>query len=507
MLLWLGFSLFAAPYVKATIEDKLTYYQDDSVSVGSVHVSLFPIGLTLKNAHINLYIPMDTVLVKWHGQIGHAKVAGVDWYKAWKDKKWDVATIQMGEGTLNWRATQIKTIDTNRFNVSATATKPDIILRHVNVDDLKLNVVRDSFAISVQTSLTLKELSIKRKDSVQWRLKRAVLHSENASFKNVIPDFDLKYQSLDFDSNDSVLALKGIEMKPRLTPEEFAMKYEYRKVQPQLFIRYVSLSRVDLAMANRGLFASKLLLDSCDFKIHQDIRKERPEERKLLPSEMIAKVPVPLHIDTMEVSRAALHYSHKGKTTNKGWAKLEVDQLTMKIYPVSNLGHTTAADVILKVDGRLQKQAHVNVKAECFADKPNHDFKVDISMTETPIALFNDMLYPTIGIKAKSGYCQGAAVSMTGNDYEVRGDLDIAYTDLKVAIPPDQKDDLNILGNIAEGIGNFALVNSNNTMDADKGAIYYKRPAKEPFVNFWWKGIESGLLDAIVRFYNNPDEG
>ncbi len=506
LVLWLAFALFAAPFVKSTIEEKLTYYQDDSVSIGSVQINLFPIGLKVKDTYLDLYLPLDTVLVKWHGRISHAKVAGVDWYKAWKSKEWDVKSIQIGEGALEWRVTEIPAKDTSRFKVSENKQKPDILLRELNIDELDLKLDRNAFSISLQTSLRLDSLSITRKDSVRWALSRAILHSEDAIFKNVVTDFDLQYKSLDYDSRDSALIIANFEMIPRLSPQQFADKYPFRKAQPRLSVATTTLSGIDLGLINRGLFAHKLTLDTCRFEIYQDIRKDRPEERKPLPSEMIAKIPVPISVDSVVVKNARLDYAHKGRTEEKGLANLEVDNLTLKVYPVSNLGHSNAADVTISAHGLLQKEATVNMTAKCFADSPNHRFEVDIAMSETSIAVFNEMLYPTIGIKAKSGYCTGARVHMEGNDYEVSGDLDIAYTDLKVAIPPDQEDDLNILGNIAEGIGNFALVNSNNTMDADKGAIYYKRPAKEPFVNYWWKGIQSGLLDAIIRFYNNPDE-
>ncbi len=504
-MLWLAFSIFAAPFIKSTIEDKLTYYRSDSVSIGSVQINFFPVGLKIKDAYVDLYLPLDTVLVKWNGQISHAKVAGIDWYKAWKNKEWDVASIQIGEGALRWRVTKIATNDTARFEVSTSRVKPNILLRQLEIENLDLKLVRDSFAISLQTSLNLDSLSIKRGDSVQWRLKRAVLHSEDATFNNVVEDFDLKYKSMDFDSRDSALIIAGFEMTPRLTPEGFSNKYPYRKVQPDLYVSTITLSGIDLSLSNRGLFADKLLLDSCDFRIYQDIRKERPEERKLLPSEMIAKIPIPTAIDSVVIKRAYLDYKHQGKTDDKGLANLTVDQLTLKIFSVSNLGHTVAADVNITATARLQKKAMVSMTAKFLADKPNHDFQVDLSMTETPISSFNEMLLPTIGISVKSGYCKGARVHMAGNDFEVRGDLDISYTDLKVAIPPNQKGDQKLLGKVAEGIGNFALVNTNATMKDDKGTIYFKRPQKEPFVNFWWKGIESGLLDVIIRFHKNPD--
>ena len=102
LILWLAFALFAEPYLKSTIEEKLTYYQGDTVEVGAVNIHFFPIGLKVKDVHFNLLVPSDSLLVGWAGNISHASVAGVEWYKAWKENTWDVATIGIGKSSLNW---------------------------------------------------------------------------------------------------------------------------------------------------------------------------------------------------------------------------------------------------------------------------------------------------------------------------------------------------------------------------------------------------------------------
>ena len=499
LVLWLVFEIVAEPFIKDKIEQKLAYYHGDTVSIRAVHIHFFPVGLKLKDAYFKLQIPKDSLLINWEGDISYAQVGGVDWIKAWKENTWDVKSIKIGEGTVHWKVQQHISQDSSRFSNSENVESPDIILRNTKVELFNLKFERDSLVIDLETSLNLDSLSVSRKDSVHWHLQRVQLHSEDALFENVVPDFDLGYKALNYDSKYNQLKIDGFIMKPRITAEEFSAKYPFRKVQPDLFLPSITVSDLNINQLHNGVFASKVVLDSCSFNIHQDLRKERENIRKPLPSELIAKIPVPVAIDSLIVRRAFLHYHHTSKKPELGEAALEVDELNMKIFPINNIGHPNSAEVNIVGTARLQNQAIVSIDAILFADKTHHDFEVKLSMKATPISAFNSILYPTTGVKVEEGYCTGARVYMRGNDFSVRGDLDIAYTDLKVSLAPGKKDNWKFINKAKSGLGNWALVNTDCTYASKGGTIYFERPAKEPFVNFWWKGIQSGLLDAIVK--------
>lgn len=499
LILWLAFSIFAEPLIKSSIEQKLTYYNGDTLSIRAVNLHFFPIGLKIKDAHFRLQIPKDSVLVHWEGDISYAQVGGVDWIKVWKENTWDVASIKIGEGRVHWKVQKGITLDSDQFLKSTNEDSPDIILRNTDVEALNLKFERDSLDIHLQTSIKLDSLSISRKDSVQWQLQRVQLMSQDALFENLVPDFDLGYRVLNYDSKTRRFTINGFIMKPRITAEEFAVKYPFRKVQPDLYISSITVSDMSINNLHNGVFASKVVLDSCEINIHQDIRKEREDIRKPLPSELVANIPIPTSIDSLILQRAFVHYSHTSQKPELGKAKLEVDELTLKVFPINNIGHDHSAEVNIEGTARLQKQATVSIDAILFADKTHHDFEVKLSLKPTRISAFNSILYPTTGIKVNDGYCSGARVYMRGNDYSVRGDLDIAYSNLKIELPPNKKDNPKIFSKVKSGLGNWALINTDCTYSTKGGTIYFERPAKEPFVNYWWKGIQSGLLDVILK--------
>ena len=86
---------------------------------------------------------------------------------------------------------------------------------------------------------------------------------------------------------------------------------------------------------------------------------------------------------------------------------------------------------------------------------------------------------------------------MTGNDYVCQGDMDMAYHDLKIAIPANDEK-RNLAQKVVEGLGNFALVNNNNELSDKNGKIYYERDVRRPVVNYWWKSMETGLKDILL---------
>lgn len=504
LIVWLAFTLFAEPALKATLTEKLKNHPEDSVSFRSINLKIFPPGLKLKDIYFDLHLPKDSSLINIKGEINLISVGGIKWRKALKKQEFDIGLIKVKEGNVNWLSTRKNhnpTEDTSKSN-----TIPKITVRSLKVNDINFEAPHDSVSMKLKLSVRCKDIYLQKKDSLDWSIERIMVDSEEGHFQNIVEDYNLGYQSLKYDSKDSTLRAQNFSMEPILSRDEFVKKYPYRKVQPTLLLQSTTLSGIDPKKLNKGVFAEALIIDSAGFDIYQDIRLDRPEVRKPMPSELIAKAPFDLDIDSLVLKNANLKYHHRPKQEDLGLAQLSLSEIYLKAFPISNIGHTDCADLNLRIFGIMENRPKLNLEAQFFGDRPHHNFEVNLSMSETELGAFNEILYPTVGVKIKEGYCSGAKVHMTGNDYAVQGYLDIAYTDLRIALPADQEDELKFFKRGVESLGNFALVNNNNKMGNKRGEIFYKRPVKEPFVNFWWKGIQGGLLDVITPFYTNLDK-
>ncbi|MEQ9263470.1 MAG: hypothetical protein RLP14_09940 [Owenweeksia sp.] len=503
-LLWLSLELFAASFIRSSLQKNVRYYPSDTLKIGAVNLTYFPLGLELRNLDFDLHQPADTFMVSWRGKLSLARVKGLNWLGVLRGEDIQVELAEAEEGTIHWNISPHKPASKDSsFTASDTKQQGRFLVQKLRIANMNMSLERDSLAIGLSASLEVDSLWLNQTDSLRWNTGRVALHSAHASFKNVLEDYDLSYSLLDFDSDDSLLAIHDFHMKPRLSRDQFADKYEYMKVQSDITVHEIRLEGIDIKRANEGVFARALVVDSTYLDIYQDTRKERKPGRVPLPSQLIAEAPIAIHIDSLLVKRGNLIYHEKVKD-KKELAFLEGDELNAKVFPISNIDDTLSADMQLRSRIRFMKEAETTLNARFFRNKPDHDFQVTATMGSASMKSFNPILLPMTGIYIKSGQCQKINISMYGNDYSCKGDMNLAYRDLKIALPANDEE-RNFFENIAEGLGNLVLVNTHNDYSDDNGRIYYERDPRRPVVNYWWKAMETGLKDALIRFHKNND--
>jgi len=503
-LLWLALELFAGSFIRSSLQRSVQYYPSDTLAIGQVNVTYFPLGLELRDLDFDLHQPADTLMISWRGKLEVARAKGLNWLGALQGKDLRLELLEVGEGAIQWnispRQKQKKRQDPSS---SGKPERHKLLLEKLRIEQLDLGLERDSSSIGLSVALEIDSLWLNNKDSLRWQLGRLRMHSENGDFRNVMRDYNFSYQSLHFDSADSVLNMRGFRMKPGLSRSGFYEKYTYMKVQPDISADLIQMEGIDVARVNEGIFARVLLIDSTLIDIYQDTRKERRPGRVKLPSELLAKAPLAIDVDSLVLKRGKLIY-HERVDKQEELAFLEGDELELSIFPLSNRGDTVSSDMDMKASIRFMKEAKTTLNAHFYKGKPSHDFKVEATMGAVNMARFNPILLPMTGIYIKSGDCREIRVSMYGNDYTCKGDMNIAYHDLKIAIPANDEE-RNFFEKIAEGLGNLALVNTNNDFSDDNGLIYYERDLRRPVVNYWWKSMETGLKDVLIRFHKNKD--
>lgn len=500
LLLYLAFLFIGTPLIKSSIEKKLAYYPGDSLAIGSLRLQFFPLGLKAGNARFSFHQPGDSLMQQFSGELSEIEVEGIDWWRAWRHNTWEVSWLEIGEGKLRWEVTNVASADSARKDKKSSSKKANLLVENFDIDRLELELNRDSTRVHLQVSLRADSLGFNRSDSLRWGYSRVVLHSEDASYKQGGGNYDLAYHSLDFDSRHKKLRIKNLSVKPRLKTAEWNKKYHIRKsLIQQLEIPLIEVSGLELGRLPQGLYARKITADSVSTRLYSNHRNPREQKRKPLPSEMIATIPFPVNIDTLAVTHASLLFRYTTKVEETGLARLEGDQISLKVYPLSNIGHSTSADVNIDFSIRFMQQATLKLQARCFADSPDHHFEVDARLSPTPFKAFNPLVYPSLELKFKSGYCEELQAHFKGNDYRCDGKMDIAYHDLELEFPEDRQEGLNLFGQVKEIGANLVMVNSNNDM-GDHGQISYERPPNLPFIGYWWRGLQSGLKDAILRF-------
>ena len=504
VLLYLAVLFFGTPILKSAIEKKLAYYPQDSISIGSLQLQIFPLGLEANKVRFSIHQPTDSLVQQYTGELSEIEVAGIDWWQALRHNSWEVSSTEIRKGYLSWRLTKHETADSVQQNTKSAADKASLLIEDLDVRRLDLELKRDSLRVHLQVTLAADSLGFNRSDSLKWGFARVAMHSADAFYEQVGGDYDLSYQTLDFDSGSETLNIEKLSLVPRLDTVEWNKKYPYRKPMiQQLEISQLTVEGLELNRLPEGLYAHKVLADSISLRLYNNHSRERPQKRKPLPSERIANIKLPISIDTFSITHSSLLYRYVTKIEETGLARLEGDQIKLKLYPLSNIGHSTAADLTIDFSMRMMQEASLYLKAHFVVGSPDHEFKVDVNLSPTSFTAFNPLVYPSTGIKFKQGYCEQLSAHMRGNDYRCDGELDMAYRDLEVEFPEDKREGLNLLGQAKEIGVNLLLVNTNNAMGSNTGNIAFERPPNLPFIAYWWRSLQSGLVAVLVRFKDN----
>lgn len=500
VLLYLLVIFVGTPLLKSSIEKQLSYYPGDRFEIGLLELQFFPLGLEVNDISFDIHQPGDSLMQRYTGELDELKVVGIDWWRAVRHNTWEAERTEIDSGQLSWIVTS-RPIDkiTSDSSPDNQKNKADLLLELLEIKKLKLQLIRDSTHITLEVSADADSLGFNRGDKLNWALRRLHLHSEKAMYQQLGGDYDLSYHSLCFHSENGQLQINDLKVIPRMAQADWDKKYPQRKPLIQsLRIPSLRVDHLDIQRLKYGLFAAKIQVDSLELELFNDLRDERPQQRKKLPSEMIAAIPIPVSVDSVTVDHAALSYRYIPKSGGPEKAELKAGEIALEIYPFSNLGHSTAADVNMNLRMQLMDEALLQAQASYAADQPNHPFELRVSLSPASFAAFNPLIQPSLGLQFKSGYCSRLQAQLQGDDQRCDGSLQMAYEGLKLQFPKEDSG-WEMPGELKEFGANTLLVNNANEWDDDIGIIAYERPENMPFIAYWWRGLQSGLLSVLLN--------
>ncbi len=500
LLGWVTLEIFAATWVRNAVTKQLQYFPNDTIKIEQVNITYFPIGLEFINTTFDLHVPIDSILVRYNGKLGEARIKGVNFVEIWEGKPWAIDLLEAEDANIDWVVTKTDSVIKQASTGEEGLEKRNILIKTLNFNNLKLSLKRDVLELAFETSLELDSVFFSRKETVVWSVAAIKLQSKAGYFKELVNNYELGYKAFSYNSQDGVLDLQNLYMKPTKTREQFIKDTKYIGVQSDLKLARLRLTGIDHTRLNRGLYAKALILDSLQAELFEDTRKPRKPGRVPLPSESLLKLPFELQIDSLKIVEASLDYYEKAKTENE-LAYLQIDKINGNIYPLTNVGYTLSTEMYLDAEARFMKQAQLKLNAHFLPETKNHRFTVEARLGKTDVTIFNPAIKPIANIGIKSGIANKVYASFSGDDYRASGFIKMDYEDLKVELPPKEKGEKKgFLTKLTQGIGNFAAVNNNHTFDKKPGEINYERELERPFINYWWVAMRGGIKDVVKVF-------
>ena len=309
---------------------------------------------------------------------------------------------------------------------------------------------------------------------------------------------------------DTTLSIENVRFKSIYSKRAFVKAHKYEKARIDFSVNKLTSDRLlwnILDDSTVNIYSEKVNLEGMKLFVFKDKTPPiEPPMIKPLLSGMIKNLPFGLTIDTLTVRKGYIQFEQLPVVFPRS-GKIFFDDVYMTAYHVTNdsaqiaQNPKTIMDMITNFMGKGKLAAVFKLDMS----SPKQAFSVTGNLGAMPVTYINQVLAPLMGVEAE-GQVERMDFEFTGDEYESRGKLIFEYTDLKItSYDKDRKKEW-----LKSTIGNLILNNKNKRnqkLTYKEGDIHFVRYQNKDFFNYLWNSLRTGLMEIVVPFYSNPDDG
>ncbi len=383
------------------------------------------------------------------------------------------------KGPLTWKGV-ISNLDAEKFVVDSLGKKMGKLV----IESGKLN----NFSMNSNTLLKLRELIIK---NTSFRLENLT-----GSYHDVNNQFN--WFNTSYDKTSRILSTDSFSYRPSKNKEEFIATSTYQT-------DYMTLrtGAIDMGPFDIDRYIKDSILDLGTLKISDvlltDFRDKRQPRRqgeiRLLPVNMLKKIPIHLLVDTIRLANAHVDYEEWNEKTNQP-GKITVDRLNGLMTPVRNFDLGDTDSLSMRFSGYIGDSIYTKLLVkESYTDTLG-GFLMKVQMSPIDLTILNPILKPLASAELKSGQLDTLTMLVVGREQMAFGEIDMFYHDLKVRILEKGDSDKRTF---LSGIKNFLVNTIVKNKNSDKSnPVFFVRLRDRSAVNYLVKITLNGIMNTAL---------
>ncbi len=231
--------------------------------------------------------------------------------------------------------------------------------------------------------------------------------------------------------------------------------------------------------------------------IFRDQNPVHPNNAQDLVQEQVKAIPVPIILDTLEVS-TDIHFAILPENTSQV-GEISFNDLRGSLVHITNQDSLWGRPMVLDAAGKIYDQVDFNARVEFDMADPMNSFLMSGKVGRMDIEVMNNILLPTARIFIRKGKNKEITFDISANKDVAIGDMFFRYNKLKFRIV--DKDDIHhtSLGNSLLTFWANRLVKSNNPSFLRKrdGVIYFERNPNRAIFHYWSRALLSGIVSSV----------
>ena len=314
----------------------------------------------------------------------------------------------------------------------------------------------------------------------------------------------LRLGALHISAPDSEMVSDSIKYYPSIDDEQFFAKSHFKQTRFNIDIPKITITGLDFPSLIQGKAykAGSITIHDMltDILVNMDKPNDLNSPNPQMPNEALSSIKEIIKVDSLNTINGRLKYSERFFLGAKP-GSISFSKVNVSVKGIAN--HTEFPDTaFINAKGLLMNSGTMNLLMVIPLTPKNLSFQYSGSLSKMDATLLNSFIEACEHKRIKSGILQSAAFNITVNSGRASGTVAIVYNDLSiVTINSNTGSENGVFNRIASIFGKLFIIRSSNMPDADglikKGEIKFVRNPANPFLQFVWFALRSGVGDIV----------
>jgi hypothetical protein len=326
--------------------------------------------------------------------------------------------------------------------------------------------------------------------------------------------YDLRLGSFAFSTGNDAFILKNMRLIPKYDKTLFAKKMGTQTERMDLTIQSILIVNPDIEKMAQEKTLTMESLEILGAGLHTFRDKNFPMDLNhfpQLPQQALLNLKMPVNIPKIVITGSHILYEELLPE------EIEPGQVTVSIDTASIINVTNQKAIIAQsgpmiwgLKGTLFDAAPVELQVEFPADLSDKGFVFLGSIGACKMEAFNMITKNAANLRINKGNLQKMDFNISANETYAAGELTMQYSDLSV-VPlkndkKHKKDELSILGNIADLVIKNSNPSSHRDMQAKPAEAFFERDKNKGIFNYMVKTLISGIKNTILPITAKSEE-
>lgn len=472
--------------LQSKIDDAGYEYADLNVNLlfGNLEIE----GLAIKNQ------PDHADSIQEYCFIEKVKIDGISYWDYLIHDRITIHKVWVQNGAVNFMPEDQKSEENDKSTLVAVG--------RIEVDSVHVTLIGNKDQLRWKRSemllsnLRIDTLSLDETKEMRFHLD--ALRCTEVKYRHSLDLHEISALSIESTGED--LAINDLMIKPLKSKSDFEKNVHGRKEMFDLKTNRISFDKLDWsALANNGkIAAERLKVQGSDFIIfsNQNIQSNKPKSYKALPTLRTLGSDLKYDVEHVEIKDAYIKYQSLTEGKNQA-GQLYWEDIHAEINNITNDSSVIVEKPFTKFDihSKFMGESNLQIYATFDLTSPKSEYEVKLSLDEMSMQPFNQILEDASGVRVKEGDIHHLKMDMKANEDKSTGNMDLAYSDLKVRMITDNyKESKNPL----KWIGSRLLIRKHNQgSEAKPGVIDLERDTTASIWHQLWTSTFDGFKSIV----------